>query len=117
MHSIKLAIGTADGFSVCDHLARSASFLVFEIEDGRVISETVRSRAKGACGNHQTFVELLEGCRAVICGGICQGAVDSLVAHGIEPLVLAAPSSIQEALNRYLAGALVTTSERVCLCH
>ncbi len=117
MHSVKLAIGTADGFSVCDHLARSTSFLIFEIEDGRVISETARNRSDGACGNHRTFVELLEGCQAVICGGIGQGAVDSLVAHGIEPLVLAAPSGIREALNRYLAGALVTTSERVCLCH
>ena len=117
MPFIRLAIATADGLSVCDHLARSASFLVLQIEDGRVISETARSRSTDTCGNHKSFVELLEGCQVVICGGIGQGAADSLAAHGIEPLVIGERSTIGEALSRYLAGTLATTRERVCLCH
>ncbi len=117
MGSTRLAIGTADGVSVCNHLARSSAFLVFELQDGKVVSQTVRDRGTDQCGNHRSFVEMLEGCQAVICGGIGEGAVRSLTASGIQPLVLAEPCGIQEALSRYLAASLHTTDERVCLCH
>ena len=113
----RIAIGTADGVSVCSHLARSAAFLVVEIEDGRVASRTMRPRSTDGCGHHATFVEILAGCDAVLCGGIGQGAFDSLAAHGIAPVILAALLPVEEALTRYLAGALATTGERVCLCH
>ncbi|HYW43422.1 MAG TPA: NifB/NifX family molybdenum-iron cluster-binding protein [Bryobacteraceae bacterium] len=116
MNSIRLGIATADGLSVCDHLARSTSFLILELEDGRVASGTVRTRSTGQCGHHKTFVDLLDGCQAVVCGGIGQGAVDSLTAHGIEPLVVTGPMSIDDALKHYLAGTLPMTAERVCLC-
>ncbi len=111
-----IAIGTSDGVSVCSHLARSSAFLVFEVEDGRVVSTSVRQRLVDKCGNHASFVTLLQGCSAVLCGGIGQGAVDSLTAHGIESVVLAQPHPAAEAIQLYLAGKLATTNERVCLC-
>ncbi len=116
MPSTIIAVGTADGQSVCDHLARSSAFVVLEVQDGRVLSKTVRVRDTGACGNHRSFVEILEGCRAVLCGGIGQGAYDSLAAHGIEPLVVAGKCSVDDAVERYLSGRLSTTTDRVCLC-
>jgi predicted Fe-Mo cluster-binding NifX family protein len=112
-----IAIGTTDGTAVCDHLARSAAFIVFEVQDGRAVSKSVRDRRQGACGNHASFVEMLAGCGAVLCGGIGQGAADSLQAHGIEPVVLAARHTVDEAITQYLEGKLITTNERVCLCH
>lgn len=60
---------------------------------------------------------MLEGCAAVLCGGIGQGAADSLAAHGIEPVVTLGRHSIDEAVTLYLNGQLVTTTGRVCLCH
>ena len=61
-------------------------------------------------------MEMLEGCRAVICGGIGQGAYDSLVRNGIEPVVTPETITIEDAVAQYLAGTLKTTDERVCLC-
>jgi predicted Fe-Mo cluster-binding NifX family protein len=116
MSSTRIAIATADGVSVCPHLARSAAFVVVEIDGGKAVSRTARVREADQCGNHRSFVELVDGCRAVICGGIGQGAVNSLAAHGIEAIVLAAPATIEDALAGYLAGTLTTTDERVCLC-
>jgi predicted Fe-Mo cluster-binding NifX family protein len=110
------AIATTDGVSVCDHLARSAAFLVFEIEDGKVVSRTVRSRDAEQCGNHRTFMDLASGCRAVICAGVGQGAVTALAAHGVETIVLAAPMTVEAAAEGFLAGTLKTTDARVCLC-
>jgi predicted Fe-Mo cluster-binding NifX family protein len=117
MKSMRIAIATADKASVCDHLARSSAFFILDIEDGRVTSRTVRERRADACGNHASFVEILKGCNAVVCGGIGQGAADSLVAHGIRPVVAAGSHSVEDAVTRYLAGTLATTTERVCLCH
>jgi predicted Fe-Mo cluster-binding NifX family protein len=116
MNSTVIAIATTDGVSVCDHLARSASFLVFEIEDGRIISRNVRARGTDACGNHRSFVELLAGCRAVICGGIGTGAANALAAHGVDSIVLAGAMTVDAALAQYLSGTLITTQDRVCLC-
>ncbi len=113
----RIAIATTDGVSVCEHLARSAAFVVLEVEDGRVVSRAVRNRASDRCGNHKSFVEMLEGCNAVICGGIGEGAFDSLAKHGIRSIVTAGPQSIEDAAAKYLAGTLPTSGERVCLCH
>ena len=116
MHS-RIAVATADGLSVGEHLARSASFVVMEVAEGKVVSRVVRHRENGPCGNHKSFVEMLEGCDAVICGGIGQGAFDALSACGIKPVVAAGSFAIDDAAEQYLAGSLATTGERVCLCH
>ena len=117
MTPTRIAIATTDGISVCDHLARSTAFLILEIQDGAIVSGTFRTRPTDTCGNHAGFVEMLAGANAVICGGIGQGAVDALAAQGVQPLVLGSPHSIDEAVNRFLAGSLSLTDERVCLCH
>ena len=117
MTPTRIAIATADGISVCDHLASSTAFLILEIQDGAITSGTFRSRAADTCGNHAGFVDLLRGADAVICGGIGQGAADMLLAHGIDPLVVTGPHSIDQAVNQFLAGSLPLSDERVCLCH
>jgi len=111
-----LGIATTDGVSVCDHLARSAAVAIFELESGTAVSTSVRSRDTGACGNHGSFIDLLAGCDAVICGGIGQGAVNALAYNGIRSIVLAKSMSIEDAAAGYIAGSLVTTDERICLC-
>lgn len=116
MSTTTLGIATADGVSVCDHLARSTGAIVYEIENGAIQSRSVRSRQVDGCGNHRRFTDLLEGCHAVICGGIGQGAVDALAAMGVQSIVLARPMSIEAAASRYLAGSLATTDQRTCLC-
>ena len=116
MTPTRLAIATSDGISVSHHLARSTAFLILEIQDGAIVSGTFRSRSSDTCGKHESFVEMLSGADAVICGGIGQGAADALAAHGIEPMVVAAPHSIDDAVNGFLAGSLALSGDRVCLC-
>jgi predicted Fe-Mo cluster-binding NifX family protein len=116
MTSTRIAIATTDGISVCDHLARSTAFLILEIQGGAIVSGTFRSRPTDTCGNHAGFVEMLSGANAVMCCGIGEGAADVLTAHGIEPMVLDGPHSIDEAVNGFLAGNLALCGHRVCLC-
>ena len=116
MPSTRIAVATSDGLSVCSHLARSTGFLILEIDNGSIVSRTFRSRATDTCGKHASFGELLAGAIAVICGGIGQGAADFLSAQGIVPLVVIGVHSIDDAVNRYLAGSLTLSDARVCLC-
>lgn len=118
MEVTRIAIATADGVSVCDHLARSAAFVVVEVTAGVPSARVTRARGTEACGNHATFVEMLAGCDAVICGGIGEGAAVSLAKHGIRALVspAAAGSPIDDALQAWMEGRLATSDERVCLC-
>src|SRR5580700_10135187 len=102
MAHTRIAIATVDGISVCDHLARSTSFLILEIHEGAIVSGTFRSRATDTSGNHAVFLEMLAGAHAVICGGIGQAAAEMLAANRIEPLVLTRPHSIDEAVNGFL---------------
>jgi predicted Fe-Mo cluster-binding NifX family protein len=111
--SNRIAIATADGVSVADHLARSSAFLVIDLDTN---TRELRDRGRDACGNHRSFVDLAAGCRAVLCGGVGQGAVNALAAHGIDCVVLAAPLPIEAALTAFTAGTLATTDARVCLC-
>jgi predicted Fe-Mo cluster-binding NifX family protein len=113
-----VALATSDGVSVCDHLARSAAFVVVEIVDGREVGRKLRTRGTEACGNHASFVQMLNGCDAVICGGIGQGAAVSLAANGVESLVAPtfAGAPIADALRAWIEGRLATSDERVCLC-
>jgi len=114
---MKLAIGTTDGAMLCGHFALSSAFIILDIEDGRIISQTIRERGSGACGNHKSFLELLQDCRAVLCGGISQAMEQMLSSHGIEPVVSAVKHPVDEAAALYLNGRLQTTSERICICH
>jgi predicted Fe-Mo cluster-binding NifX family protein len=118
MEVTRIAIATADGVSVCDHLARSSAFVVVEVTAGVPGARVTRTRGTEACGSHATFIEMLAGCDAVICGGIGQGAAVSLSAHGIRALVAPAAvgSPIEDALAAWIAGRLATSDERVCLC-
>ncbi len=113
---MKIAVGTVDGATVCEHLARSSAFVVFEVNGGRPRVMEVRKRAAEECGNHRMFVEMLEGCDAVICGGIGQGAVDPLMKAGIRPVVALGKHSVEGAVSLFIEGRLATTDERVCLC-
>src|SRR5260370_11879011 len=102
----RIAIATADGVSVCDHLARAAAFVVVEVNSGVPGARTTRARGTEACGNHASFVEMLAGCEAVICGGIGPGPAGVLAANGISPLVSPPPPrrSIHYSLRSLFTG-------------
>jgi predicted Fe-Mo cluster-binding NifX family protein len=113
---MRIAVATADGTTVAPHITKSLKFVVYEVDDTAIGQRTERLRSGDGCGVHKTFTELLEGCAAVLCGGVGQGAVDALAAAGTETIVLARPYGVEEAIAGYAAGTLEKTNARVCLC-
>ena len=127
---MKIALPTNDGVTISEHFGRSASFLIFEIENGQIKSRELRtngmehSHAQGACDhhsaeskphNHAGILAAVEGCGLVICAGMDQRAAEALRSCGTQ-IVVAPPASAEETVVAYLAGKLTPQTERFCQC-
>jgi predicted Fe-Mo cluster-binding NifX family protein len=113
----RVAVGTSDEHSVCEHFARSSAFVVYELSEGRIVATSVRRRGADGCESHGNFLDLLDGCKVVVCGGISENMEAFLMTRGIESVVTAEKHSIDEAVKLYITGKLPTSSRRSCICH
>ena len=127
---MKIAIPTNDETSISQHFGRSAAFLIYDIEGGKVTGREVRkngaqhAHAQGECDHssprheshsHAGILASLAGCELVICAGMGQRAADALKGGGIRILVVP-PAPAEETLRAYLAGSLSTTRDEYCHC-
>ena len=128
---MKIAVASTETLSLSNHFGRSAFFVVFEVENGEIKGKEIKKNnhtphARGECageahagGNHghghADVISALQGCEAVICGGMGERAAQDLSARGIRPLIVSADCSVDQAVSRYLAGEL-NTQAPVCCC-
>jgi len=129
----RIAVPSDDGVSIAGHFGRSACFIVFDVEDGRVFKTEVRPNsqtafARGECSgsehhehgqghSHAGILGLLHDCGFVLCRGMGWRAAEDLKRNGIEPLLVDGISSAQETVEAYLAGKLSVCSTPFCRCH
>ena len=128
---MKIAIPTNDGTSISEHFGRSAGFLIFETENGKVSGQEIASNQHGhshahhhgaegssaeAQHHHEGILSALAGCKVVICAGIGQRAAQALKAGGINEIILAEPGSAVDAVSDFLAGKLISKAESFCRC-
>ena len=118
---MKIAVASIDGSTVSPHFGRSACFLIYADEGGRVVRTETRPNtqtafAQGVCKgegeshhehehSHAGVVQALRDCDVVLCGGMGQRAAEELAANGIRPLIVEAASP-QEAVEAFVAGRL-----------
>ena len=115
---MKIALPTNDGATISEHFGRSASFLIFEIENGQIKSRELKangmehSHAQGACDHHSAeskphshtgILATLDGCEVVICAGMGQRAAEALRGCVTE-IVVTTVGPAEEAVSTYLAG-------------
>ncbi len=128
----KIAVPSDDGMFIAAHFGRCASFLVFEVEDGKIAGHEVRTNSQGGAQhgechgsdsethahghNHATMGEALQDCQTILCLGMGRGAADALRSFGIEPLMVQTDLPAVEAVEAYLAGTL-PTGTGFCRCH
>ena len=126
---MKIAVPTNDGVTLSEHFGRSAEFLIFELENGRITKRETRpnrahhARGDGECHHgggegraHAGIVAALAGCDVVLCGGMGGRAAEALRAGGISPVPVSATGSAEELVAAYAAGSLITPGERFCRC-
>ena len=113
---MKIAVSSADGKTICGHLGKCRSFIIYETEGGSITGKSLTGTA-GACpshggdGNHN--VSPFAGCHAVITQGMGQGMLSGLVQAGIQP-VITGQTDPDAAVMSFLRGELTGTSNSTC---
>ena len=119
---MKVAIPLTREQHISAHFGHSPSFLVLDVEQGRILQREVRPNDQAAAHaghapgsgqshghghhDHGRFVHLLGDCRAVVGLGMGPGARFSLESAGILVRILKAPCTPEEAAIRFEAGDL-----------
>jgi predicted Fe-Mo cluster-binding NifX family protein len=113
---VKIAIATDDGVTISPHLGRARSFLVVEVEDGRIKNKELRRVAGGGMRHgecdHTSMISSIKDCEVVISFGMGWRIYEDFRANGIKPIVTDKPN-VEEALEAYLKGELVDRKDKL----
>ena len=128
---MKIAVAALDGDNISAHFGRSPYFLIFHIEEGKIVGKELRSNtftahARGECHGqegqghgprgHDSIVEALSDCTAVLCYGMGGRAREALLREGIQPCVLGERCTPEDAIALYLEGKLPAADQDPCRC-
>ena len=129
---MKIAIATDDYQSITGHVGRCNGFLVYDVQNGEIISEEKRDNnftnhgrgqvhahrhgeGHGKRG-HKRLAEGLNDCSHLICHGAGWRLVEALKAENIE-LVLTPESDASIAALKFEKGELEINNDLVCDSH
>ena len=100
---MKIAVTYENG-EVFQHFGHTETFKLYEVENGQIVSgEILPTNGSG----HEALADFLaeRGVKALVCGGIGDGAQSALSAAGIE-ICSGAAGDADEAVKAYLRGEL-----------
>jgi predicted Fe-Mo cluster-binding NifX family protein len=135
---MKVAIASDDGKNLSQHFGRAAFYIVYTIENDKVIAKEVRDKvghhsfieghgaeschdhgAQGAHGmdaasqnKHQSMLSAALDCHFIIAGHMGGGAYHSMVQQGIEPLLTDLKDS-DEAIKAILEDRFENALDRL----
>ena len=125
---MRVAVASQDGESISDHFGRSACFIIFDAEDGKVLRKELRtntytSHVRENCDggghgdqphSHATLVQALQDCQAAICYGMGWRAAEELTQNGIQPVIVDSQCSPEDAVALFVQGKLASASRAPC---
>ena len=127
---MKIAVASEDGVAISSHFGRSACFIVYNVEGSQIAGKEIRdntytAHAQGECDgehhdhshSHQSIVDALHDCDAVLCYGMGWRAAEELAANGIKPVILGQECAPDEAASLFLDGKLDGNQGQFCRCH
>lgn len=131
---MKIAFVTDDGLEISRHFGRAGKYLVVEIDESKEVGRELRDKmghqhfvsqhdthehASGPHGfdpesqsKHTSMISVIEDCDVVICGGMGQGAYQSILDSG-KQVFMVEDVDINNILNRYLSGGLKSSDSLV----
>jgi predicted Fe-Mo cluster-binding NifX family protein len=131
---MKIAFVTDDGERISQHFGRAGKYLVIEVENGLEINRELRDKMghqhfsqedsshehhggphgfdPASQSRHASMLSAIEDCDVVICGGMGQGAFQSITASG-KKVFMVENLDINENLEKYLSGDLYSSDDLV----
>ncbi len=111
---MKIAV-TCENNQVFQHFGHTPGFAVFEVADGKIVSEKMLSSGNSGHGALATLLAL-EQIEVLICGGIGGGAINALGNAGIK-VVGGAAGDVREVAEAFVAGTLQVRENFHCNHH
>ena len=116
---MRIAVSTTDGKTICGHLGKCKSFIVYNAEGAEVLEKNLLDIG-GLCPGHGADhgahnVSPFAGCHAVITQGMGQGMMDGLKQANVLP-VITDLSDPDVAVAKFLAGQLEGSMASTCSC-
>ena len=111
---MKIAI-TCENNQVFQHFGHTPGFAIFEITDGRIVSEKMLSSGSSGHGALATLLAL-EQVDTLICGGIGGGAINALGNAGIK-VIGGAAGDVREVAEAFASGTLKVRADFHCNHH
>jgi len=129
---MKIAVATEQGKIISDHFGRSPYFAIFEIDNGKIVTQSMRQNTftghfrgdqeghqhgqhhhgAGDPHDHDSAAEGLSDCNVVISHGMGRRAWEDLRARGIE-MIVTDETEVEKAVQMYLAGSLRDNIEKL----
>lgn len=123
----KIAIATNDQRRVTGHLGRCRAFMVYEINDNKIINKELREnvftnhrmgqthqhQGEGGGHNHSHLIEGLKDCKYLISSGGGWRVVEDLRQHDIITL-FSNVELVEDAVEQFIRGELENDAELTC---
>lgn len=130
---MKIAVITDDGITVSQHFGRAPYYLVFTVEDGKIIKKEKLEKAghhqfggesheehhgethgmdEEHHNRHSQMANPIADCQVLICGGMGMGAYESMRRLNITPIVTDLTDG-EKAVQLYLDGKLIDQTDRL----
>ena len=110
--NVKIAVATGEDDKVYEHFGKCNNFTIFEVKNSELVANYSMGCDKTG---HDAVTEALmaEKVDVVICGGIGQGAIEALLASGIQ-VIPGITGYVSIAAADYLSGMLEISMEANC---
>lgn len=108
----KIALPVTEGNTVNDHFGHCEKYLVFTVSENQEIEKIVTVPAPNECGCKSDIAGILSaiGVKTMLAGGIGNGAVQVLHAHGIK-VIRGCAGDAAEVVRSYVTGTLTDSGE------
>jgi ATP-binding protein involved in chromosome partitioning len=97
--------------SLSSHFGQCEKFIIYTIEDGKIVKEETATPPIHTQGSHPNFLNQI-GCHVIITGGMGWKAQQMMQQFGIQSIVGVSPQSPKKIIEAYLAGTLQAGQNR-----
>ena len=114
---MKIAVPVKESNQIDSHFGHCEFYKIYTVSDQNQVVSEERMESPQGCGCKSNIAEVFEneGIKIMLAGGIGDGAVNKLNAHGIT-VIRNCQGDVTEIVDKYLAGE-VTDSGSNCASH
>jgi predicted Fe-Mo cluster-binding NifX family protein len=104
---MKIAVPTKENKQIDAHFGHCAFYTIYTVSDDKKTVTSIVMPSPQGCGCKSNIAEVFqqEGISVMLAGGIGDGAINKLKAHGIE-VVRNCSGNVDELLHSYLLGEI-----------